>query len=297
MRALRIAAYFARRGWYLTVGSGRSVVLGIAAIAMALLLWGVVLLLQGNLTRSLGDLGTDLRARAYLAVGAGTEGSADVARRVRNSNVATAVREVDANAAAAELERVFPDLGTITDSGTGVVSGYVEWTWTPNASDEAHAALIETIRAMSQVEWLDDDRPWRGRMHTAASRLRLIGLVLGGLSVLAAGFVTAAVVRLTAFRHRIEIEVERMAGATELYVRGPFLFAGLLQGATAAGVAVGLLYAFWSGADELVGDTVITDLVLGGFLPPPTLAVLVGVGALAGIAGAAVALRPPRTVG
>ncbi len=297
MRALRIVAYFVRRGWYLTVGSGRSMVLGIAAIAMALLLWGVVLLLQGNLTRSLGDLGTDLKARAYLGASAGVGDSAEVARLVGDSGVTGTVREVDSEAAAAELARAFPDLGTITDSGSGVVNGYVEWTWRQGIPNEVHDALIGEVRAMSQVEWLDDDRPWRGRMQTAAYRLRIIGLILGVLSVLAAGFVTAAVVRLTAFRHRIEIEVERLAGATELYVRGPFLFAGLLLGAAAAGVAIGLLYAFWSGAEELVGNTVITDLILGTFLSPSMLATLVGVGALAGVAGAAVALRPPRTVG
>lgn len=292
MRAIRIGLYFLRRGWYLTVGSGRNVILGVFAITMALLLWGVVMLLEHNLAASLGSLGSDLKARAYLEAGAAQADRARIREAVRRSPAVESVREVDPQTAAAELTRAFPDLESVADAGAGVVNGYVEWVWRPAASEDACSVLVEEVDGLRVVAWLDDDRSWRGRMQTAAARLRTIGLVLGALSVVAAGFITATVVRLAAFRHRIEIEVERLAGATELYVRGPFLVAGLIQGAAAAGVAIGLLYAFWSGAEGLVGDTVLTSLILDSFLSTERLVLLVVVGALAGAVGAAVALRP-----
>lgn len=292
MRELRIGLYFLRRGWYLTVGSGRNVILGVFAITMALLLWGVVMLLETNLTGSLGDLGTDLKARAYLEGGTAPVDPDRVAEVVRGSAAVETVRQVDSEEAAAELTRAFPDLASVADAAAGVVNGYVEWVWRPGASEASRQAVVDEVAAMPVVAWLDDDRPWRGRMQAAAGRLRVIGLVLGAMSIVAAGFITATVVRLAAFRHRVEIEVERLAGATELYVRAPFLVAGVIQGAAAAGLAIGLLYAFWEGAESLVGDTVLTDLVLGSFLSTTQLMLLTAVGALAGAVGAAVALRP-----
>lgn len=293
MRAARIGFYFLRRGWRLTVGSGRNVILGVLAIAMALLLWGLVLLLQGNLTRVLGGFGDQLEARAYFDRDDGGI-SSSIAAAVRDSAVPGSVREVTPEQAGAELTRAFPDLAAIAEADAGVVKGYVEWAWRPDVSQLVQAEVVAEVRQMDGVAWLDDDRPWRGRMQRAASRLRIVGLVLGALSVVAAGFVTATVVRLAAFQHRVEIDVERLAGATELYVRAPFLVAGLFQGTAAALVAVGMLYGLWRSAGQLVGDTVLTDLVLGSFLSPERVGVLVVVGATAGVTGAAIALRPPR---
>lgn len=294
MRAIRIGLYFLRRGWYLSVGSGRNVILGVFAITMALLLWGVVMLLEANLAGSLGNLGSDLKARAYLESGTTEADGVRIAELVRQSPAAESVRQVDSQTAAAELTSAFPDLATVADADAGVVNGYVEWIWRQDVDDEPFQALVEEIEANQAIAWLDDDRPWRGRMQVAAARLRSIGLVLGVLSIIAAGFITATVVRLAAFRHRVEIEVERLAGATELYVRGPFLVAGVIQGTAAAGVAIGLLYAFWEGVESVVGDTVLTDLMLGSFLSTARLVLLAVVGAVAGAVGAAIALRPPR---
>lgn len=294
MRAARLGFYFLRRGWRLTVGSGRNVILGVLAIAMALLLWGVVLLLQGNLSRVLGGFGDQLEARAYLQEDGG-DVSAGIVATVGRVAVVGSVRQVTPEQAGAELTRAFPDLAAIAEADAGVVKGYVEWAWRPDVSRLAQAEVVAEVRQMDGVAWLDDDRPWRGRMQMAASRLRVVGLVLGALSVVAAGFVTATVVRLAAFQHRVEIDIERLAGATELYVRAPFLVAGLFQGTAAALVAAGMLYGMWRGAGEVVGDTVLTDLVLGSFLSPERIGALVVVGALAGVTGAAIALRPPRS--
>ncbi len=290
MRGLRIAAYFLRHGWRLAAGSGRDVVLGVLAIAMALLLWGVVLLVEENLGRSMSTFGGELKVRAYLNPGTSETEQQELMETLSSSTVLEDLRTVAADQAMEELATAFPDLASVSGAGRGVASGYFEWSWLAEVSDEARLALSEEVAAQSSVAWLDDDRPWRGRLLTASARLRTIGVVLAALSVLAAGFVAAAVVRLSAYRHRVELEVERLSGATELYVRAPFLVAGLLQGLAAAGVALGLLYGFWSGTQGLVGDTILTDLIVDQFLSPLRINLVLVVGAAAAMAGAALAL-------
>jgi len=290
MKVFRIGWYFLRRGWHLAASSRRDVVLGILAIAMALLLWGVVLLLEENLDRAINSFGGDLKTRAYFDPQTSDSEQQRVVDMVTASSAAEEVRLVAAREAMDELAAAFPDLGSVAGPGGGVASGYLEWSWRQTVGGDSRQALVDDVTGDTAVAWLDDDQLWRGRMRTAVSKLKLIGVVLAALSILAAGFIAAAVVRLSAYRHRTELEVERLSGATELYVRSPFLVAALLQGVVAAGVALALLYGFWRGSTGLVADTIITDLVIQQFLSPLRIVLVLVVGAAASMIGAILAL-------
>ncbi len=292
MRWLRILGYFLRRGFTLTLGSGRNFILGVVAITMALLLWGMALLLETNLSTAMSGLDSKTLARAYLEPGVASEERARLVSLVEGSVASTEVRYVDAASAMEQLSAAFPDFGDRAETEGEIVSAYIEWSWQESSSTELRSGLITELEQSPQVAWLDDDQAWRGRMGRTVDRLRLVGWVLAALTVLAAGFVTAAVVRLAAYKNEIEIEIERLSGATELYVRAPFLVAGMLQGLWAGAAATLLLYGFWRGARRLVGTSVLTDLVLGEFLGLWLLVAFLAVGVLAGTIGAILALRP-----
>jgi cell division transport system permease protein len=71
-------------------------------------------------------------------------------------------------------------------------------------------------------------------------------LTWGGIGILLILTVVSVVIvmntiRTAVYHRRKEIEVMKLVGATEWFVRGPFVLEGMLTGALAAGVAVGLL--------------------------------------------------------
>jgi cell division transport system permease protein len=73
-------------------------------------------------------------------------------------------------------------------------------------------------------------------------------LTLGGLGLLAVLTVAAVVIvmntiRTAVYHRRQEIEVMKLVGATEWFVRGPFVVEGVLTGLVAAGLALGILVA------------------------------------------------------
>ena len=83
--------------------------------------------------------------------------------------------------------------------------------------------------------------------------LRLIGVALGGALILAAALTIANVVRLALTARRDELEIMRLVGAPQSYVRGPFVMEGALHGAGGAVTAlIVLAVVFFSTRPKLL---------------------------------------------
>jgi cell division transport system permease protein len=86
----------------------------------------------------------------------------------------------------------------------------------------------------------------------------------------------------------------RIVGATEFFIRGPFVLEGLIQGLLGGALAVGgLTLAFFvMGSKGL--PTVLGSVLLGSFLPVSYQVAIVALGAAAGLLGAALSLDRER---
>ncbi|MEO9097212.1 MAG: permease-like cell division protein FtsX [Candidatus Baltobacteraceae bacterium] len=74
-----------------------------------------------------------------------------------------------------------------------------------------------------------------------ADVLAKIALAIVGVLVLVAAIIISNTIRLTVFARRREIAIMQLVGATNAYIRGPFICEGLLDGVLGAGIAIGLL--------------------------------------------------------
>ncbi|WP_022835768.1 cell division protein FtsX [Salisaeta longa] len=114
------------------------------------------------------------------------------------------------------------------------------------------------------------------------SNLRLVTtgiIVLGLIVVLAAIFLVANTIRLTIYARRLLIRTMKLVGATDAFIRRPFLVEGVLQGLIAGSIAAGIVGGCYrllltylpqlaAAADPrtlwvLVGGVVTTGVVLG----------------------------------
>jgi cell division transport system permease protein len=75
------------------------------------------------------------------------------------------------------------------------------------------------------------------------------GLALGVLVVLASVFLVANTIRLTIYARRLLIRTMKLVGATNAFVRRPFIIEGMLQGLIAGAIAGGVL---WGGYELAV---------------------------------------------
>jgi cell division transport system permease protein len=104
----------------------------------------------------------------------------------------------------------------------------------------AVAAGIEKYPEVAQVDYAADVVR---KLLTTTEVLGRVGVGMIGLLLVIAAIIIANTIRLTVFARRREISIMQLVGATNMYIRGPFICEGLLAGFIGALVAVVLLIA------------------------------------------------------
>src|SRR5439155_13301926 len=74
-----------------------------------------------------------------------------------------------------------------------------------------------------------------------AGWLKLAGLAILGILTVVSVVIVMNTIRTAVYHRRKEIEVMKLVGATEWFVRWPFLLEGMLTGVLAGAVAIGVL--------------------------------------------------------
>lgn len=165
--------------------------------------------------------------------------------------------------------------------------------------DLAQGTTVQRVEALSQrvgqfraVSDIETYRGWFDRLEglVMAGRTVAFGLaLLVGLCVVA---VIGNTIRLAVARRRQEIEVMKLCGATDAFVRGPFVLEGTFQAVMAAGIALAVLTAgFLFLRDDVDGTIAALTGVRTVFLSPLVLASLLFGGAFVGAVGSAMSLR------
>ena len=100
----------------------------------------------------------------------------------------------------------------------------------PRDTAAAVEALAAEIRKMDGVDLVEADTAWVRRLHAIEDTLQRLVLVVAAL--LAAGVlgVVGNTIRLEIDGRRAEIEVTKLVGGSNAFVRRPFLYSGLWQG-------------------------------------------------------------------
>lgn len=109
-----------------------------------------------------------------------------------------------------------------------------------NARDpapQALEALRDEIKQWPRVDHVQLDAAWARRLDATLRFGRLAVAMLGGLLALALVAVTFNVIRLQVLTRREEVEVIKLIGATDAFIRRPFLYYGALQGCAGGAMA------------------------------------------------------------
>ena len=146
---------------------------------------------------------------------------------------------------------------------------------------------LERIHGIDEVQYSQE---WVERFQAIMGAVKIIGLVFGGLLFLAALFIITNTVKLTIYSRKDEIEILKLVGATNRFVKIPFLIEGSIQGFLGGSVALIVLF--------LVYVVIITkvDLSIGFasldiiFLSPQFILLLLLMSSIIGFIGSTVSL-------
>ena len=104
------------------------------------------------------------------------------------------------------------------------------------------AALAEKIKSLSQVEEVEYGQHWIAKFSHIINIFKFVGYAMGGLFLFATLFIIANTIRLVLYSRKEEIEIMRLVGSNDRFIKAPFYIEGLIL--SALGGIVGLTALF-----------------------------------------------------
>ena len=273
------------------------------AVGTTLLVWlliGIALALPAGLyvlQANLAGVAQGWRGSAGISVyfQPGTEAGATqaLAQRLRTQAGVQDVRLITADEALAEF-RGYGDLaGAVDLLGGNPLPATLRVSFSPPLAAQAAEALSDGLRQEAAVADVVVEKTWLERVASLSALVQRLGWVVALVLGVGAVLVTSSSVRVALESRLDELRVLKLVGGTDRFMRRIFLYLGCLYGlggAVFAAVIVSLaLFALEQPLARLLA-TYGGNLELRGF-DATFVVVLLGVGALLGVIGSAVACR------
>lgn len=103
---------------------------------------------------------------------------------------------------------------------------------------ESARAVAERLRGFPFVDDVRYGRDWVQRLDRLRNLAGIVGLVIGLAFAAVAVVIIGVTIRITVLQRATEISIMRLVGATNRYIRGPFLLEGIMKGALGGVLAV-----------------------------------------------------------
>jgi cell division transport system permease protein len=138
---------------------------------------------------------------------------------------------------------------------------------------------------------IGESRQEANEIRDVTSAVKIVLTVIAALLLIASLLLVANTIRLSIYARRREVEVMQLVGATNWFIRWPFMIEGVIVGLAGAGIAVGIL---WLGKITIVDPladnfSLIDNLSTTGF--GPLVAILIGSAVLVAALGSGFTLR------
>ena len=288
VQASRFGAWLDHHGYSIVASLGRLLrkpwatllTVGVMAVALALPL-GLWLVL-GNMARLGGEVRESRDIAVFLKMDVDAAKAEAIAASLRARSDVAKVERVTPDQALEQL-RARPDLAEAIDA-LGADAAQAALPSVLRVSPKGDELLLaDSLKTLPEAERVQHDAVWRERLD---AWLRFGGravLVLAALLGLGALLVVGNTVRLDIQSRREEIGVLQLLGASDGFVRRPFLYLGAWYGLAAGALALGVLTVAWMALRQPLADLDAeygSSFALRGLDPLPALCVLVGAGLL-----------------
>jgi len=241
---LRSISYFFHRALK-NINSNRFVyLLGLGTTAACLLIMGAFLLIFVNIHTWFQGWGHTLSLNVYLEDGISHYQKDKVYASIQALPGAKTMRFISKEEALTDLKRALGDQSKFLDhlAHNPLPASYEVIFEGDGGPDLTPERITKKLEKADGVEEVQCSAEWRNKVEGMLSVAQFIGLTIGGLLCLCIVFIATNTIKLTLYTRRDEIEILKLVGATDRFVKLPFLIEGAIQGLLGGILSVGLLF-------------------------------------------------------
>lgn len=263
----------------------------IGTVTVSLFVLGVFLILVLNMTKMASSLESQVQISAYLLDGLTAEETKEVEKITREISTVARVEYVSKAQALKTLQERLGDQKKILDAlgDSNPLPNYFLVTVKNSSDVKRTAEVIAEVYGVEEVKYGQDVAT---NLFELTHLVRVFGLILMAILALATVFIISNTIRLTVFARRKEIAIMKYVGATDSFIRWPFVLEGILLGFIGGSVSAIILRSFYSAMTEKIYATLAFLPLIEQFPFMNYLSLfLIVSGMLVGILGSTISLK------
>ncbi len=128
---------------------------------------------------------------------------------------------------------------------------------------ERNAEVQEKIKALKSVDKITSSNDTISKLASIAKSLQTVTLVLLSLLIVISIFIISYTIKLTVYARRREISIMKYVGATNGFIRGPFIVEGMVIGVISALITLAVVGFSYNGTlSKILESTVIQNMTV-----------------------------------
>lgn len=152
---------------------------------------------------------------------------------------------------------------------------------------------VSQIEQLDHIDTIRENKDLAEKLVTIRHGVEVISIVIVAVLLAISVFIISNTIKLTVYSRRLEISIMKSVGATNSFVRLPFVVEGMILGIISGVISLGLVWAFYEFAihqfSELLSSLQLDALNFADYALP-MLGIFIAIGIVTGVGGALISM-------
>lgn len=264
----------------------------IVNIVVTLTIYGIFLIIMNVIVTNVNDVESRLQLKVYLKDSITVEQQQAVKEVIESVEGISEVYYESKSEALKNFREQLKDYAWMIEgydeTNNPLPSSYVVKITSPEISYR----IEEKLEGFEGIDDIGSDKVLVREVSKISSFIKVAWAVLSFILILVSLFLIMNTIKLTIYSRRKEIYIMKFVGATDWFIRWPFVIEGMILGAIGGVLSIGIVYYVYSSIYKvLIDKNLFSYLVSPNFILIQLLIHFLSIGILVGIVGSIVSLR------
>jgi cell division transport system permease protein len=215
----------------------------VITVTTTLFIMGIFIILAQNINIGMNNVKSQVQIQVFLKDNISTKQQEDIKQKLDNISGIKNIQFEDKSEALEKFNEQISEndsslLNNYDSSNNPLPNSYIIELENPEISQQ----IVSSIENMPGIESIGNDREFTNKIISISKNLKWLGIGLFVLMVLVSIFLIGNTIKLTIYSRRKEIGIMKFVGATDWFIRWPFIIEGAFIGLVGAISSNILLY-------------------------------------------------------